>query len=399
MVTSVVLTVNETLTPSSLQARIDKIPIGLVHMTCVGICGVSMFFHAASFQLPQFSVMPLLVGIGLCCLATHWTGKRPLVITGLVVSGLLCYLGSLSQYSVIYLSLALIGCGLGLPASVALTMETFPSKFRGLGVSILMCFWIAGEFYLTATDHLIAQSNNALRLELLAIPVFVGGLAALAFLNESPMSLQDDCYALNSLLARMDSSGGSQIRFSPQAAVCRNEAGEKKNFINTLVLGIMVGLSQSFLINRFSTVASVSVFSLLVEFIAVLVVGGSVALHNPRIASITFSFLLTTVAVIKWFPIVEPLIRAAAVCLAVFCLVCGARDVNLVLLFSQLTTCLVTMALEQAGSDDLRILILSIVFGIAGLVAALTLREDNVETSESSSFGFKKIPIIKYGSL
>jgi hypothetical protein len=423
------LTINETLSPSSLQARIDGMGMGLFHMTLAGVGGMVVFFRGASLEIlksgnfsPLVSTLATLctvLGLASSYLLGSLTGRRFMVVFGLCLMGVCSYLASICvarEYICLNGGLAMYGCGLSLAPCFALTVESFPSKLRGLGLGIVTSFYMAGEVFVAGMDSLItpvdfcASAGDLIciaqvRAEVLSVPMIVAAITAIVFLQESPYVLLNDCYSLNALLSTMSRDRSTQFRFSPGANM---SLVDKKISRTELVVGLLFGAALTYL-NSWGS-ENASPIGLLAILVCVLTLS-AVPVSNPRIACMAIPFLVMTLMCVEGVVGVhaglELLSKSLALTMIVFGAVCwdSWTDRNRIFAFIFLLAESVSVVwpLFVRMHKETEEIAFAVIFGLTGMVAVLllptkaSLPEDELEDKGPL---FVRIPIVgSYDSL
>ena len=419
------LTVNETLTRASLQARLDSMSLGLFHLTSVALCGMPFFFRGAigeilkNSQLSYFTVLggtiSLVLGLGLSSWLSALTGRRLLIVSGLSIAGTCSYLSSISvseEAILTHIFLSFFGCGLSLAPALATTLETFSTSLSGLAVGTLISCFVAGQLFVTFSSYLFDPKDFCspssklcalqLGLELISVPMILAAVTSIVFLQESPYLLTDDCYALNGLLAMMTRGGSTQFKFSPCGVASDHSNFMVKKPVGTteVVLGLLFGASLTYLISF----PSGGGYEGLIAVIPVLGILGLVTV--PRIGAITIPFLLMITMSC------ELVVGTNGFLFNIISQGLAVLGLGFVLLSfepwaDRVALSAFVMAVGEVGAScwplfvnihtETEEIAFAVIFGIAGIVAMmfLPLRSSECETGGPK---FPKIPIIQYGS-
>lgn len=439
-ISSVHLTVSEHLTAGSLQSRIDSIGFGPFQLMIITVSGISLFANGALFAAGKHFIDQSLmivvmlftcVGLGLGYFLSNSMGRRPLALAGIAIMGLSLYVGS----AVAKTQGAIIGClgssfagfGLSLPASIALSIESSPSTYRGLAIAILACFWTAGEHF-TALMKLLTEPNEfchvsatdechfQLSMEYIAVVIFFSFMGGIFFLPESPIFFvnSDDCFSLNGLIAsmrRFNRSGtdGVLIRFE---STNRMPVPVATASVGTITLfGLLVGTSFVFMIDAIST-PSLWEFAIVVP-LCLLIGGGLPTLPQMSTRTLTMMtpLVIMTAACMHLVYggdslVLLSIMKSLAMSLIVFVLTFSASASDslglIIKILAVSQVCLTVWPLFlQLHSEPIQEAAFAILFGLCGALAVFAMPACLVtQTKATGYFGgsFEKIPVIQYKS-
>lgn len=314
---------SESLTPISLQSRIDEIGFGPFQITTIAMSAMALLYAGGLRQFikitmgesnflsqnSMFFAFLEFFGFSIGCLLSFLSGRlgrRPAVVIGLVLMGLCSYCASISvsfQGMFFHLFLAQIGLGLSLPSSLCLAAEVSPQSVKGVAVSLTLSFMIVGEVFAILMEKILPAKNFCqdmasicplqLRMECLSVPLVLASAMAAVALYESPFALQEDLFTLNKTLKKMETENGKQLtskHFTNSPSSLTRSVHVTSATV--VVIGLMFGLAE---VVMGAVPESHALVSSVSSFFSLCFAGLLVTMVSPRIALITAPLVILLV--------------------------------------------------------------------------------------------------------
>ena len=310
---------DEPLTTASLERKLVRLGFGTFQLQTIIACGFFVFYHSSistlnrelleqskspfgdnGIQKLMFAIAPFLGSILGCLVSsTEWFSRKFLVIFSYAVVGLCTLMAAMSSslyITILWLGLAHVGFGLGLPAAILTVYESSPLNRRPVALSLLFTFHIMGEVYVGIMNRLAPLfptlcsptkplcDYRVFGLESVAIPMFIALILSAFWVHESPFSMESDCFKLNNLLRHIRETNGLVesdvvIKFVPKSDAKRVVG--KISTTNLFILGSIFFAVESFHFifphpdNHWLVSASLSLFSIAIASGVSSLVGGS----------------------------------------------------------------------------------------------------------------------------
>lgn len=442
---------DEPLTTASLERKLVRLGFGIFQLQTIVACGFLVFYHSAITTLNRelleqskspfvndgierlvFAITPYFGSVMGCLVSsTDWFSRKFLIIFSYAVIGLFTLMAAMSNttsslyITIMWLGLAHVGFGLGFPSAILTVYESSPVNRRPVALSLLFTFHIIGEVFVGIMNRLaplfpsLCSSHNPscnyrlFGFESVAIPMFIALILSAFWVHESPISLQSDCFKLNTLLRHIRETNGLVesdvvVKFVPKSEVKKLD---KISTLNVFILGSIFFVIESFQF-IFPHPDNHWIVSAIFGLVALAVASGvcTFIYRSTRPISILLFFLsalcvlgaLSSTTKSAWGHYVQSwfvlgVLKACSLSLFVFTtvFVCelSSRYISQILAIAFTGCILFPNSIELTSSVPIEI-IYAVLFGIVGIAVSAISSTSEKEANLDTMGKFSKIPLI-----